>query len=142
MNRFNKTFSPAFRGLLFAACVGAVIVVATSLTGCGGAQQSPQLDANGQPVQQQGLSAGTSSFLGALGGSMVGNWLSRPAQPSAVHYGSPAPVTVNRTTIVQQKIITTSPRVNPAPRPSVVSRPSSSFSSTRSYSSFSSRGRR
>lgn len=133
-----------------------VFLFAVFLTACGPTQgdwnansQAPQAQGvQGAATGNQGLSARETALAaggGALAGTLLGNWLSRPSTPAAAPTGSITHNTINKTviqknTVVQQNIvkppvITTSPKIS-APKPSL-----SSGSSFRSSSSFRS-GRR
>lgn len=112
-----------------------VLAVVGSLISCGGSNApSPVLDANGQPtgqvVQQQQSPGLLGMFGAALGGTMVGNMLSRP-HSSGPSYVAPSQTVVNKTvinkTIIHAPTMTTSPRIQP-PRPTTSFRSSNSFS--------------
>jgi hypothetical protein len=116
------------------AIIGAIAALA--LAGCYDQPSTNSVDAAGNPVAQQnnGMSPGMGSFLGAMGGTVIGNMLSRPRAAAPAVVSAPPPVqhvVVNKTvvnkTIIQQPV-RTAPRIQP-------SMPRSSFSS-RSYSSF------
>lgn len=77
----------------------ALIILTLGLAACG--QEAPALNPDGTPAPQQASSGGgfLAPFLGAMGGSMVGNMLSRPSAPA---YHSAPTTVVNRTYIIKQ----------------------------------------
>lgn len=107
----------------------ALFILTLGLAACGNDQ--PAVNPDGTPAPQAQSSGGfLAPFLGAMGGSMVGNMLSRPSAPA---YHSAPTTVVNRTVIIKQapKVVTKVPSYTP--RPSA----SRSFSSGSSFRSFS-----
>lgn len=120
-----------------------IFAALVALAVCACTPPAPQLDASGNPVQQHSDSSSwLGPFVGSMAGSVVGNALSSSRGPT--YNTAPATHTSTHTTIIREvqkpSPIGLKAPTSPGPAfkaPSYSYRPaaSSSFSSSRSYSS-------